>query len=140
MRVRRAGPVVLFAFACAGRVVFTQSPAAPPTGAPVTYTEEQAARGGEVFGSICLECHGRKDMSNPDFKVKWGGRPVFDLFERIRSTMPESGPGSLARSQYLDVTAYIAKLNGLSSGDAELPDDEAALKKQTLAIAGGGRY
>lgn len=140
MFVRRAGPVFLFALAFAGRTVFTQSPAPPAPGVSVTYTEEQAARGGEVFGSICLECHGRKDMSNPDFKVKWGGRPVFELFERIRSTMPESGPGSLARSQYLDVTAYIAKLNGLSAGGAELPDDEAALKKQVLAIAGGGSY
>ena len=48
--------------------------------------------------------------------------------------MPDSNPGSLARADYLNVTAYVAKLNGLAAGDIELPDDEAALRKQILAL------
>jgi hypothetical protein len=71
-------------------------------------------------------------MSNADFRVKWNTRFVFDLFDRIRSTMPESDPGSLTRAQYVDVVAYIVKLNGITAGTVELADDEAAMKKLTL--------
>lgn len=100
----------------------------------MTYTEEQAGRGADVFSGVCVECHARKDFSDAEFRGKWRGRTAFDFFERIRSTMPESNPGSLARSSYLDVVAYVAKLNALAPGSVELPDDEAALKKLVLAL------
>jgi mono/diheme cytochrome c family protein len=102
--------------------------------AAVTYSEEQAARGEQVYKTVCVDCHARKELSNADFRVKWNGRSAFDLFERIRSTMPESNPGGLPRAQYLDATAFIAKLNGLAAGTVELPDDEAMLKKQLLPL------
>lgn len=103
----------------------------------VTYTDDQAARGAEVFSGVCIECHARKDFSDAEFRGKWRGRAVFDLFERIRSTMPESNPGSLARASYIDVVAYLAKLNALPAGSVDLPDDEAVLKKQILSLAAG---
>jgi mono/diheme cytochrome c family protein len=134
MRARRVA-LIFFAALWAGRIALSaaQDPApAPPS--PVPYTEEQAGRGAEVFSGVCLECHARKDFSDTEFRGKWRGRTAFDLFERMRSTMPESNPGSLARSAYLDVVAYVAKLNGLAAGSAELPDDEAALKKVVLAL------
>jgi mono/diheme cytochrome c family protein len=133
MRARRA--VFIFsAVVWAGRIALAsaQDPAAPPS--PIPFTEEQAGRGAEVFSSVCLECHARKDFSDVEFRGKWRGRTVFDLFDRMRSTMPESNPGSLARSTYLDVVAYVAKLNGLTAGSAALPDDEDALKKLVLAL------
>ena len=135
MSARRLVPVLLFAGVLAGRTALTlaQTPSAPPAN-PVTYTEEQATRGAEVFTNVCLECHPRKELSDVEFKGKWRGRSAFDFFERVRSTMPESNPGSLARADYLNVTAYVAKLNGLAAGDIELPDDEAALRKQILAL------
>jgi mono/diheme cytochrome c family protein len=135
MRVRRA-VFIISAVVWAGRIALAsaQDPAAPPPPSPVPYTEEQAGRGAEVFSSICLECHARKDFSDTEFRGKWRGRTVFDLFERMRSTMPESNPGSLARSSYLDVVAYVAKLNGLAAGSAALPDDEDALKKLVLTL------
>ena len=138
----RVGPALVFAVALTGRMVFsmdadprptTQStPAAPST--PVTYTEEQAGRGAGVFTTVCVECHVRKDMSNADFRVKWNGRTAFDLFELIRTTMPDGSPGSLERAQYVDVVAYIAKLNGVTAGTAALADDDTAMKKQTLPL------
>lgn len=124
--------VAALVFCAIGRTVASQAPA--PAATPATYTDEQAKRGSEVFSTICLECHGRKDMSNADFRVKWGGRPIFDLFERIRSTMPESGPGSLRRAEYLDVTAYLIQLNGVPASSVPLPDDEAALKTLLLSL------
>jgi mono/diheme cytochrome c family protein len=137
MSVRRLIPVFVFAFALAGRAVFSAAQTPAPPADAVTFTDEQATRGGEVFGGVCLECHARKDVSDAEFKGKWRGQSVFALVDRISSTMPESNPGSLARKQYLDVVAYIAKLNGLAAGTAELPDEEATLKKQILAFAPG---
>ena len=111
--------------------------AATPPADPVTYTEEQAGRGEAVFTRVCLECHARKEMANPDFRVKWNGRTMFDLVDRIRQSMPESNPGGLPRNEYVDVAAYLAKLNGLAAGSAELPDDDALLKKQLLTLPSG---
>ena len=51
----RAGIVFVFAFILAGRIALSQSPAAPPA-SPVTYTEEQATHGGEIFSHVCMEC------------------------------------------------------------------------------------
>jgi len=126
--------LVALLVACVGRTLSSQTPAPAPT--TITYTDEQATRGGAVFSSVCLECHARKDMTNEDFRVAWGGRPVFDLFERIRTTMPESGPGSLRRSEYLDVTAYLVQLNGIAASTTPLPDDDAALKTLVLTLRG----
>ncbi len=131
--LRRVGPALIFVLVLAGRSVLSQSATPPPSAA--TYTEAQAARGGEVFASVCMECHARKDMNNADFRMKWGGRTAFDYFEQIRSTMPESGAGSLERSAYLDLTAYMMQLNGLAAGSVPLPDDDAGLKKQLLAFS-----
>ena len=105
-----------------------------PPADPVTYSDEQAARGEEIFKTVCVECHARKELSNADFRVKWNGRSVFDLFDRLRNSMPERNPGGMERGQYLDVTAFIAKLNGLAPGTAELADDEPALRKQVLVL------
>jgi len=137
MSVRRFIPVCMFAVTLAGRAVFSAPQTPAPAADAVTFTEEQATRGGEVFSGVCLECHARKDVSDAEFKGKWRGQSVFALLDRISSTMPESNPGSLSRKQYLDVSAYIAKLNGLAAGTVELPDDEATLKKQILAFAPG---
>ena len=128
MFVRACGFALLL-MSLLGQITTAQAPASP-----VTYTEEQATQGGQVFTRVCVECHARKDFSDAVFRVNWNGRPVFDLFERIRSTMPESGPGSLPRGDYLDVTAYIAKLNNIAAGTVALPDDEAGMKKQTLTL------
>lgn len=137
MSVRRFVPVLIFVLALAGRTAVSQAqaPVAAPAANAVTFTEEEAARGAEVFGGVCVECHGRKEFSDAEFKGKWRGQPAFAFFDRIRSTMPESGPGTLARQQYLDLVAYVAKLNGLTAGAAGLPDDDELLKKQILSFA-----
>jgi hypothetical protein len=134
MFARLSAALLVFTAVVSGRAALSASQEPAPAASPLTFTEAQAERGNQVFGRVCLECHGRKDMSNDDFRVKWNGRTAFDLFDRIRSTMPEYEPGSLPRADYVDVTAYIGKLNGLAAGDAELTGDDATLKKQLLAL------
>lgn len=104
---------------------------ATPTG---FYTLEQATRGGKVFASHCVVCHARADLSNPDFQLKWNGRTVYDLFERLQSTMPESDPGGLVTEEYADVVAYLMKLNGMPAGKIVVAPGPA-LKQQKLAMA-----
>ncbi len=98
------------------------------------YTAEQAGTGAVVFTRVCIECHETKDMSSADFRAKWSGRPAFDLFELIRSTMPDGNPGSLSRQEYAASVAYIMKLNGLVPGVTSLPSDSVALAAITLLL------
>jgi hypothetical protein len=90
---------------------------------PGVFTDEQAERGNGVFSKVCVECHTRNDMSGRDFRLNWNGRTVFELFERIRTTMPDAAPGSLTREEYADVTSYFLKLNGMPAGSMPMPAD-----------------
>ena len=112
--------------------------AAPPKPAGI-FTEEQAERGNGIFSKTCVECHTRKDMSGADFRLNWNGRTVFELFERIRTTMPDAAPGSMTREEYADVTSYLLKLNGMPSGSTNMPGDSTinATKIDIPAPPGG---
>lgn len=117
---------LMFAFAWASTVpsaLRAQDGAADKPSAPGAYSAEQADRGNGIFGRTCVECHTRNDMSNADFRLKWNGRTVFDLFEQIRTTMPEASPGSMTPAEYADVTAYFLKLNGMVAGSTAMPAD-----------------
>lgn len=115
--------------------------AAPPARAqdsavadPVAAAARQVDVGQQWFRSICLECHGTSSMSNTDFKLKWGGKNAFDLWETIRSTMPESDPGSLSGPTYTAIVAYILKLNGFPPRTTALATDSTALAAVSLAF------
>jgi hypothetical protein len=41
--------------------------------------------------------------------------------------MPQDNPGSLKRKEYVDVVAYLFRLNGLPAGDAEM--DVSSVKR-----------
>ena len=122
-------------------ILLVLSPCAAPrlaraqdsTAAP--YTTDQADRGQAVFRRICAQCHVVQQFSGPPFKAAWGGRPAFELFEQIRTTMPNDNPGSLPRQQYADVIAYMLKLNGVTAGAAELPVDPDLLRRVLITPA-----
>jgi hypothetical protein len=73
------------------------------------------------------------NSSNPDpaaafFSHRWQGESVGQLFERIRSTMPQQSPHSLGDEVYLDIVAFLLHANGLSSGNVTLQNDPQRLK------------
>jgi len=93
------------------------------TSAHGVYSEEQAERGGDLIYNICSECHVDDDFGGP-FMQSWNGASVKTLMDEIRSTMPEDNPGGLPVQQYIDVIAYMFKLNGMPTGDREMGPEE----------------
>ena len=91
------------------------------------YTEAQADEGAKVWTATCAGCHETKDVTSADFRTKWVGRSLFELYEQIRTTMPDDGPGTLTREQYLHSVVYILKLNGLPAGDTPLVSDSVTM-------------
>jgi mono/diheme cytochrome c family protein len=98
------------------------------------YTADQAARGEKVYANVCVECHEKLEYTGPEFRAKWNDRPAFELFDLVRSTMPDENPGTLPLQDYADVVAYMMKLNGVPPGKTPLPVDADALKKLRIVI------
>jgi quinohemoprotein ethanol dehydrogenase len=80
---------------------------------------EQQTLGKLSYAASCSTCHGA-DLTGRDrapalagrmFASNWSGRHALDLFERIRSTMPESAPGTLSDGSYSAIVAYILAVN-----------------------------
>ena len=92
------------------------------------FTDAQAARGDNEHQSFCTSCHSTTNYVSAAFTKAWVGRTVFDLFEQLRTTMPDDSPGSLSQQQYIDIVAYILKINGFPSGTDSLSTDPEALR------------
>ena len=80
------------------------------------YTADQATKGREVFNGMCLGCHTTASHQGTAFQLKWFGRPLFDLYDYLSQAMPKTAPGSLTEDEYVWVTAYILRLNGMPAG------------------------
>ncbi|MCC7054609.1 MAG: cytochrome c [Gemmatimonadaceae bacterium] len=90
--------------------------------------------GEQWFRSVCMECHATGNLTNPDFRLAWRGKSAFDLFERIRSTMPQNKPGTLTQGTYASIVAYLMKVNGLPVGTRRVSSDSTALASILLAF------
>jgi mono/diheme cytochrome c family protein len=131
-----AGAVWLVALAVRGAA---QSPPQAPAGGEIStsagvFSAAQASKGEQVFGNICQGCHNTAGFSNDKFKETWNGRPTSELYELISETMPDDAPGTLAKGEYVQVVAYLLKLNGQPAGKADLPVEVDALKKIKLEL------
>jgi quinohemoprotein ethanol dehydrogenase len=93
-----------------GAVGSSRTPAVP----------EQADLGKAIYLASCSVCHGENlggrdrapALAGNTFGAAWGARNAWDLFERIRSTMPQSAPGTLSDDNYAAIVAYILSANG----------------------------
>jgi S-disulfanyl-L-cysteine oxidoreductase SoxD len=107
----------------------TPNAAAPAAATALSYTEAQATRGQQVFTTVCGACHSEREFSGQAFMTKWKGKPVGDFHGFISTNMPQDRPGALPPQQYIDVIAYILKLNGNPAGSRELPGTAAGLSR-----------
>jgi mono/diheme cytochrome c family protein len=92
------------------------------------YSEDQASRGNNEHSTNCTSCHGTEKYTGDAWAKSWVGRTIFDLYDQLRTTMPDDNPGGLSAQQYKVIVAYIMKLNGLPAGTDSLPDDAEALR------------
>jgi mono/diheme cytochrome c family protein len=105
------------------------------------YTEAQARRGNAVYGQACASCHGPElegdrqapPLAGSEFDRDWDGRPLADLFDRIRTTMPGDAPGTLKSGEVADVLAFMLEKGRHPAGSMELPADSELLKAITYA-------
>lgn len=92
------------------------------------YSPEQAARGEAQYVERCAACHGvtlngtgeAPGLSGGEFVSHYDQLTVADLFDRVRTTMPQNDPGTLSRDQYVEVVAFLLKSNGFPAGAAPL--------------------
>ena len=107
------------------------------------FTSAQALRGGGLYNENCASCHGpdflgdemAPSIAGNDFIVYWTEVPVGSLFERIKVSMPEDGPGRLTDEEYVDVVAYLLDANSYPAGDQELPAEKVALDAIMIVAA-----
>ena len=100
---------------------------------------DQQTRGKALFVDKCSKCHQESlkgtaeypPLIGDSFFLNWDGYNANNLVEQIRTTMPADDAGSLPRDNYVDIAAYILKMNGVTL-TADLPTDADGLKKVTL--------
>lgn len=93
------------------------------------FSPEQATRGEGVYKTSCQSCHAKTEYTGDKFKTSWVSKSAYDIFNVIRTQMPEDNPGALERQEYVDVVAYIFSLNAYPAGTSDLPGDDDGLKK-----------
>jgi len=82
------------------------------------YTKDQSKSGEDLYETHCLMCHDKKYF-RPVLK-RWHGQELATFFDVMTSSMPESNPGGLLDSQYLDILAYIFSRSRYPAADEPL--------------------
>ncbi len=100
------------------------------------YTREQARHGHDQYERLCADCHGDElegdvvehpDLAGGNFRDRWNGQTLGDLFERIHRDMPQKNPGTLSREAAADLVAFILSANNFPAGKQDLPHDTPSL-------------
>jgi mono/diheme cytochrome c family protein len=113
------------------------------------FTQAQADHGAAVYSQRCGACHGvtlngtgeAPPLAGGEFISHWDTLSLGDLYDRVRTTMPQNDPQSLSREDYADVVAFLLKSNGFPAGAA--PMDKRSEVLATIGITAekpaGGR-
>ena len=104
------------------------------------YADDQADRGAGVYAQRCGACHGAAlngtgeapALIGGEFISHWDTMSVGDLYDRVRTTMPQNDPQSLTREEYADVLAFLLKTNGFPAGGQALDKRSEVLATITI--------
>ena len=107
------------------------------------YAADQSKRGEMVYAETCAACHDPAltggvgpALAGTEFITAWKEMTVGDLFDRVKTTMPLSAPGTLTNEQTADVVAFVLSTNKFPAGAAPLATDLEALKDVKMAEPG----
>ena len=108
-----------------------------PSRAAGYFTKSQAAAGHAIFERTCAICHGANleggvgpALAGKLFlSVSQYQQITADYFYHFMSThMPQTDPGSLSKTQYLDIMAFFLETNGYAAGPHKLTANDQELK------------
>ena len=99
------------------------------------FSDEQSKRGEPLYAQYCSSCHGpdlaggemAPGLVGGDFAANWNDLSLGQLFDRIRTSMPQNNPGSLSRQQNADILSFILLKGNAPAGTAELPTQTEVL-------------
>ena len=116
--------------------------AQPAQPAGSLFTEAQAKRGSALYMENCAQCH-RFDLAGgvqapaltgQAFTLRWGGKPLSEIFDYLRTAMPLNSPGGLSDQQNADLLAFMLQKSGHVAGTSELPASSQKLTGLKLAV------
>ena len=142
------GLAIIWLASVSGSALLAKQAAAAGAGKSVwdgVFTAEQAERGAVAFKANCSECHGNDlagdgfapALTGSDFMGNWNELSVGDLFERIRISMPPSGPSGVTTAQKADIVAHIMNVNKFPAGTTELEPKTEVLKAIKIEMKKG---
>jgi mono/diheme cytochrome c family protein len=148
--MRAALSALLLVATAASGLAATESAQLPTSVWQGVYTSEQATRGAAVYVAKCGACHGAAmngtgeapALVGGEFISHWDSLTLGDLFDRVRTTMPQNQPKSLSRDEYADVLAYLLQYNGFPEGKVPLDRRSEVLATITITAEkpeGAGR-
>ncbi len=119
-----AGAVAALLFACVARSSAVAEPETSVAGATDGwYSTAQAAQGAKLFQAKCSVCHGAKlqggagpQLVGNQFFLRFGGKPVSQLWTDVHTEMPLNAPASMSNADSLAVVAFILQQNGFPAG------------------------
>jgi mono/diheme cytochrome c family protein len=107
------------------------------------YSSAQAKRGQALYAKACTSCH-RDDLeghgptpslAGPEFRDRWDGQTLGDLFEKMQATMPADHPGTLRREENGAILAFILRSNEFPAGEKDLRTESDWLTKVRFQAA-----
>lgn len=107
------------------------------------FSAEQATRGQATYGRTCSRCHqpslGGADespaLTGGTFMSNWNSHTLYELHDRVMSSMPTDTPGTYSRQDVADVMAYLLSANGFPAGSAALSSVADSLKGILFVVA-----
>src|SRR5271163_3321747 len=120
-----------------GMIMLPLAAVSAPSGG--NYTRDQAQIGAQIYSGTCSVCHGSRlqggaapALTGASFaqSLKTTYTTTSALYALISTQMPVNNPGSLSKTQYTQVLAFILAKNGYPAGSAPL--DAAHLDKVAL--------
>ncbi len=93
------------------------------------YTRRQADDGRDLFALACQSCHAPTQHAGADFRGKWFGRSLGELFIYLRTEMPKTDPGTMSDEEYTLLIAYLLRINRMPTGARPLAADSVALHR-----------
>lgn len=109
---------------------------------PVSWSDIQASRGEKLFKEVCADCHGASlrggliggpPLTGSAFAQKFlNGTPASALFLFNSTLMPPDSPGQYSPGEYVDLTAFILRENGIDSSGAPMPSNPTVLDQMIV--------